>query len=165
MNDKGMMTIEACVIIPLSIFLSITILWIGIMVYNRTAIDYAVSGGLIYGGQIADKDNETVCREVRLKTAELLKDRLVLVGEPQITVSVEFGNIESRLEASMDSPPVPAMGELFKAKTWDLGVTKKVRRERRSQVIRLIHRLDMAAKEAGKEISGEVSEEEGIQSE
>ena len=147
MNNKGMMTIEACVIIPMSIFLSIALLWIGILVYNRTAINYAVSGGLVYGGQIAEKDNETICSGVKARTAELLKDKLVLVSEPQITVTVEYGNIESTLEAYMDSPPVPVMGDLFKAKTWDLGVTRKVKRIRRSKTIRLIHRLDAVAAE------------------
>ena len=137
MRNKGMMTIEACVIIPISVFLSITLLWIGILVYNRTAVNYAVSGGLIYGEQ------------------------MVLVEEPQITVSVQFGNIESELEAYMDSPPVPAMGAMFRSGTWDLGVTKKVRRERKAQVIRLIHRLDTAIEEKTEdntEETGELSE-------
>ena len=158
MRNKGMMTIEACVIIPISVFLSITLLWIGILVYNRTAINYAVSGGLIYGEQIAEKDNETICREVKDKTAELLKDKLVLVEEPQITVSVQFGNIESELEAYMDSPPVPAMGAMFRSGTWDLGVTKKVRRERKAKVIRLIHRLDTAIEEKTEDNTEETEE-------
>ena len=44
-NNKGMMTIEACVIIPVIIFMTIMIIWIGMLSYNRNAINSAKALG------------------------------------------------------------------------------------------------------------------------
>jgi len=76
-NNKGMMTIEACVIIPVIIFMTIMIIWIGMLSYNRNAINSAVSIGLTLGAAAPEKDNEEIAECVKNKTEELLEDRLV----------------------------------------------------------------------------------------
>ncbi len=139
-NNKGMMTIEACVIIPIIVFMTIMILWIGMLSYNRNAINSAVSVGLTLGASVPEKDNEEIAECVKNKTAELLTDRLVLVDNPEINVTVSYGTIKTEVTATMDSPPVPGM-DVFKAEVWDLGQQKEIKRIRCSRLIRTFNRV------------------------
>ncbi len=139
-NNKGMMTIEACVIIPVIIFMTIMIIWIGMLSYNRNAINSAVSIGLTLGAAAPEKDNEEIAECVKNKTEELLEDRLVLVDDPVINVSVSYGTIKTEVKASMESPPVPGM-DIFKSEVWDLAQQKEVKRIRCSRLIRTFNRV------------------------
>lgn len=140
-NNKGMMTIEACVIIPIIIFMTIMILWIGMLSYNRNAINSAISVGLTLGASVPEKENEEIAECVRNKTEELLTDRLVLVEDPEINVTVSYGTIKTEITASMESPPVPGM-DVFKSEVWDLGQQKEVKRIRCSRLIRTFNRVE-----------------------
>ena len=140
-NNKGMMTIEACVIIPIIIFMTIMILWIGMLSYNRNAINSAISVGLTLGASVPEMENEEIAECVRNKTEELLTDRLVLVEDPEINVTVSYGTIKTEITASMESPPVPGM-DVFKSEVWDLGQQKEVKRIRCSRLIRTYNRVE-----------------------
>ena len=140
-NNKGMMTIEACVIIPIIIFMTIMILWIGMLSYNRNAINSAISVGLTLGASVPEMENEEIAECVRNKTEELLTDRLVLVEDPEINVTVSYGTIKTEITASMESPPVPGM-DVFKSEVWDLGQQKEVKRIRCSRLIRTFNRVE-----------------------
>ena len=140
-NNKGMMTIEACVIIPIIIFMTIMILWIGMLSYNRNAINSALSVGLTFGAGFPEKDNEEIAECVKNKTVELLTDRLVLVDDPEINVTVTYGTIKTEITATMESPPVPGM-DVFKSEVWDLGQQKEVKRIRSSRLIRTFNRVE-----------------------
>ena len=140
-NNKGMMTIEACVIILIIIFMTIMILWIGMLSYNRNAINSAISVGLTLGASVPEKENEEIAECVRNKTEELLTDRLVLVEDPEINVTVSYGTIKTEITASMESPPVPGM-DVFKSEVWDLGQQKEVKRIRCSRLIRTFNRVE-----------------------
>lgn len=139
-NNKGMMTIEACVIIPIIIFMTIMIIWIGMLSYNRNAINSAISVGLTLGAGFPEKDNEEIAECVKDKTEELLTDRLVLAEDSEINVTVTYGMIKTEVTASMESPPVPGM-DVFRAEVWDLGQQKETKRIRCSRLIRTFNRV------------------------
>ncbi len=153
MNNKGMMTIEACVIIPIIIFMTIMILWIGMLSYNRNAINSAISVGLTFGASVPEKDNEEIIECVKNKTEELLTDRLVLVEDPEINVTVSYGTIKTEITASMESPPVPGM-DVFKSEVWDLGQQKEVKRIRCSRLIRTFNRVERFMEQGLSDTSG-----------
>ena len=152
-NNKGMMTIEACVIIPIIIFMTIMILWIGMLSYNRNAINSAISVGLTLGASVPEKENEEIAECVRNKTEELLTDRLVLVEDPEINVTVSYGTIKTEITASMESPPVPGM-DVFKSEVWDLGQQKEVKRIRCSRLIRTFNRVERLMDQGLSDTSG-----------
>ena len=152
-NNKGMMTIEACVIIPIIIFMTIMILWIGMLSYNRNAINSAISVGLTLGASVPEMENEEIAECVRKKTEELLTDRLVLVEDPEINVTVSYGTIKTEITASMESPPVPGM-DVFKSEVWDLGQQKEVKRIRCSRLIRTFNRVERLMDQGLSDTSG-----------
>ncbi len=152
-NNRGMMTIEACVIIPIIIFMTIMILWIGMLSYNRNAINSAVSVGLTLGASVPEKDNEEIVECVKNKTEELLDERLVLAEDPEINVTVTYGTIKTEVTATMESPPVPGM-DVFRSEVWDLGQQKEIKRIRCSRLIRTFNRVERFMEEGMQRTSG-----------
>ena len=143
-NNRGMMTIEACVIIPIIIFMTIMILWIGMLSYNRNAINSAVSVGLTLGASVPEKDNEEIVECVK---------RLVLAEDPEINVTVTYGTIKTEVTATMESPPVPGM-DVFRSEVWDLGQQKEIKRIRCSRLIRTFNRVERFMEEGMQRTSG-----------
>ena len=116
-NNRGMMTIEACIIIPMIIFISLLLIWTGILLYNKSAVNFALAAGLDAGEENAEADNEELCTIMKLKTEELLKDRLILVKDPGIEAVTEYGRLNLKLDAFMQAPPVPLTADAGVGKT------------------------------------------------
>ena len=143
-GNKGMMTIEACVIIPLSLMITFLLLWTGILLYNRTAVNYAVSTAVIQGSRMAERSNEEICDYVGKKISELLEEKLVLMEMPQMEVAVEYGEIRASLQGYLDAPILAGF-----CGNWSVEAQRSAERMRSSQIVRTIRRVDRLAETYG----------------
>ena len=143
LGNKGMMTIEACVIIPLSLMITFLLFWTGILLYNRTAVNYAVSTAVIQGSRMAECPNDEICEYVQKKIAELLEHKLVLMEMPQTEVTAEYGKISASLTGYVNAPVLAGFGG-----NWSVEVHRSADRMRSSQIVRTIRRVDRLAEKA-----------------
>ena len=155
---RGMITIEACIILPITLMITVLILWVGFFWYNRNAITHAVSMALIAGSQAAEKSNSEVEEIVQSAMSELLEGKLVMMDPPQMTVSVGYGNIEMDVAAQMELPGGIFITDIYDDGVWNYNVHKECRRVRRSQIIRTVHRLSEALSVSENEVPQSGSE-------
>ncbi len=139
-GNKGMMTIEACVIIPLSLFITFLLLWTGMLLYNRAAVNYAVSTAVIQGSRMAECSNDEISDYVQKKITELLENKLVLMEMPQMQVTVEYGQISASLQGYLDAPVLAGFSG-----DWTVKAQRSAERMRSSQIVRTIRRVDRLA--------------------
>ncbi|MBR3525004.1 MAG: hypothetical protein IKO11_04070 [Lachnospiraceae bacterium] len=134
----AMMTLEAVVILPFCLIVSIAILWIGMLLYNRTAVDYALSVAVIQGGRQAEKENDEIVSLVRKKAEELLQGRLVLMDAPSLTVSVDMFEVKAELHGRMKAPPLPLIGNMSITADWSVESEKTSPRLKESMIVRTL---------------------------
>ena len=139
MNNRGMMTIEAVVIIPLALMISFLLLWTGMLLYDRAAVNYAVSVAVIRGSRMAEESNEEISAYVQDKIAELLEHKLVLLelSQMEVKVKVSYGNISASVDGSLDAPPLAGF-----AGNWSVSAQHSADRMRASRIVRTIQRVD-----------------------
>ena len=139
-NNRGMMTIEACVIVPLSLMITFLLLWNGMLLYDRAAVNYAVSAAVIRGGCMAEASNEEISTFVQQKIAEMLEHKLVLMECPEAQVRVEYGSITASVRGTLDAPPLAGF-----TGDWTVESQHSADRMRASQIVRTIQRVDRLA--------------------
>lgn len=95
-SQKGMTTVEACIIIPITIWIFIGLVWTGVAQYNRMVINQAVYMAAIKGAQYSEKTKAEIEEIAINRLDELLEDRLVLVKD--ITYDVEVTALEVKVQ-------------------------------------------------------------------
>ena len=153
-DNKGMMTIEACVILPLSLFITFLLFWTGMLLYNRAAVNYAVSTAVVQGSRMAECSNDEICDHVQKKIAELLENKLVLMEMPQPEVTVEYGKISASLQGALHAPVLAGVGG-----NWPVEAQYSADRMRSSQIVRTIRRVDRLAENHRGQNAGETGPE------
>ncbi len=134
----AMMTLEAVVILPVCLLSSIMILWIGMLLYNRTTVDYALSVAVIQGGRQAEKDNDEILKLVQDKAEELLKGRLIMMEDPSLTVTVDLFEVKAELTGRMKAPPIPLIGSMELTADWSVDSEKTSPRLKESMIVRTL---------------------------
>lgn len=134
----AMMTLEAVVILPVCLMVSIMILWIGMLLYNRTTVDYALSVAVIQGGRQAEKDNDEILALVQDKAEELLRGRLVQMDAPSLTVTVDMFEVKAELQGRMKAPPIPLVGSMDITADWSVETEKSSPRLKESMIVRTL---------------------------
>lgn len=140
-SNRGMMTIEAVVILPLSLMITFLLLWTGMLLYNRAAVSYAVSVAVIRGSRLAEESNEEIQSYVGKKIPELLEHKLVLMEisqmEMEVEVEVSYQTISASVSGNLQAPPLAGF-----AGDWSVSVQRRADRMRSSQIVRTIQRVD-----------------------
>lgn len=90
-----MATIEATVIIPISLGITILLFWLGIYYYNWNVCNEAIAKAVAYGSEYAEKDNEEIEKLVMEELNKNLKDNLILADGVKMEVSVDYGSISA----------------------------------------------------------------------
>ena len=138
-SNRGMMTIEAVVILPLSLMITFLLLWTGMLLYNRAAVSYAVSVAVIRGSRMAEESNEEIQSYVGKKIPELLEHKLVLmeISQMEMEVEVSYQTISASVSGNLQAPPLAGF-----AGDWSVSVQRRADRMRSSQIVRTIQRVD-----------------------
>ncbi len=145
-RNKGMMTLEACVIVPLILVASVLLFWIGVLLYDRGATDYVVSAAALRGGRIAEADKQDIAEVMKNSATAAAQDRLVLLDEQSFTMEVGYGMVEASMDAALNVPEMP----LYGGDQWDASAVAESPRIRESQIIRTIYRMDKAGENVSK---------------
>ena len=131
-----MHTIEAAYLVPLAFVLSLYILFAGIVLYDRTAVDYALDGALIRGGENPELDNDELLRYVENEFRKLLEGRLIM-ADGTLDVTIAYDSISATYRGSVNLPALPAIAPSSAIST-TIDRTGKVTRIRRSRICRAV---------------------------
>lgn len=140
-SNKGMTTIEACVIIPISFSLIFLIFFLGIYFYNKNAYDQCIARALVSCVQYDEKDNDELEEEIENKLNSLLNQSLILKSDIDTDISVEYGYTSITLKGSFDIPNFIYFGGLDAGDNWEISSYYSCPRLRSSQFVRMISGL------------------------
>lgn len=135
-----MMTLEAVVILPLTLMISMLIIWSGLLLYNRTAADYALSVAVIQAARQAEAENEEIVKLAKDKAVELLNARMVIMEEAEVDVRVDIDSVEAIYNGRMRAPVLPVFGDV-KLFEWKVDVTRKTPRLKEAMTVRAMKNL------------------------
>ena len=137
---KAMMTIEAVIILPLTLMISMMVIWSGLILYNRTAADYALSVAVIQAARQAEWENEEIVKLAKDKAAELLNSRLVIMEEGALDVRVDIDSVEAAYSGRMRAPAFPTFGDV-RFFEWKVELTRKTPRLKEAMTVRTLKNI------------------------
>lgn len=101
-SDTGMSTIEACIIIPISITLIMLVIWTAFYNYNCTAVAAAVAKASEVAVRHPELDNEELCEECMYVWKKSIEGKLIFMDVPEVNVVVEYGKVTVTASGSFD---------------------------------------------------------------
>lgn len=135
-----MHTIEAVFLAPLTVILSIYIIFIGIILYDRTAVDNALEGALIRGSEQPEMKNEELLRYVEDEFMRLLSGRLIMASG-KLEVKISYDSISGEYKGNVNLPKLPALTSSSSSISTALQSSAKAARLRRSKICRAVSAL------------------------
>lgn len=142
-KNRGMMTLEAAVIVPVILVATILIFWTGVLLHDRAAARSAVSAAVLRGSERAELSNEELVSLMKEVADSWLEERLVMMEEPELEVAAEYGKLSASLTGRLEVPSLPFFGSAV----WDVSASAEAMRLRESQIVRTIHRIDRVLEE------------------
>lgn len=143
-NNKGMMTIEACILIPIIIMISLLVVWLGFFLYNKTLLMECAGIAAIKGSQMAEADNETLAGAAAVRAEELLAQKTVAMEIQDIIVSVDYGAVTVKIRGVMQIPEAIFLLDIYQEDRWEIYVEQKAERLRSCSILRTIERIRKA---------------------
>ena len=140
-NDRGMATLEAVVIIPISFTVIFLLIWTGLLFYNRNVLDHAASRAAINASQHSGYSNKEVCDIVINKFSEYTNGKTIILENTEIDVSVSYGTIKVNVRGDMGIPGDIFFGNVYGDRKWDIDITKETARLRPSSFVRTVSRV------------------------
>lgn len=144
MDNRGMMTIEACILIPIIIMISLLVVWLGFFLYNKTLLMECAGIAAITGSQLAEADNEELAGAAADRAGELLLQKTVAMEVRDITVSVDYDAVTVRIAGVMQIPGAIFLTDIYQQDSWEIQVEQTAERLRSCSILRTIERLRKA---------------------
>ena len=135
-NNKGMMTIEACFLLPMLIMLCLFVIWLGFFLYNKTLFMECAGIAAILGSQMAEADNETIGTTVNNRARELLSGKTVLAEGIEVRVTVDYDAVTVGITGLLRMPGVVFLTDMGLNNTWQLQASQTAGRHRSCSIIR-----------------------------
>lgn len=143
-NNKGMMTIEACILIPIIIMISLLVIWLGFFLYNKTLLMECAGIAAIKGSQMAEADNEALASAAAARAEELLAQKTVAMEIQDIIVSVDYGAVTVKIRGVMQIPEAIFLLDIYQEDRWEIYVEQTAERLRSCSILRTIERIRKA---------------------
>lgn len=140
MNNRGMATIEACIIVPICIGITMLLMWLGIYYYNCNIVSQSIAQAIAYGSEQEYMDNDVIKNLVKDKLYERLKRELILIKDVQCEIDVSYGKISAKAEGNMNVPKAFAFGGIYKGSEWKMSSKSTAPRLNHSLLMRLTHK-------------------------
>lgn len=147
-NNKGMMTIEACILIPIIIMISLLVIWLGFFLYNKTLLMECAGIAAIRGSQMAEADNEALASAAAARAEELLSQKTVAMEIQDIIVSVDYGAVTVKIRGVMQIPEAIFLLDIYQDDGWEIYVEQTAERLRSCSILRTIERIRKAQKDS-----------------
>ena len=135
-NNKGMMTIEACFLLPMLIMLCLLVIWLGFFLYNKTLFMECAGIAAILGSQMAEADNETIGTTVNNRARELLSGKTVLAEGIEVRVTVDYDAVTVGITGLLRIPGVVFLTDMGLNNTWQLQASQTAGRLRSCSILR-----------------------------
>ncbi|MGN0326212.1 MAG: TadE/TadG family type IV pilus assembly protein [Lachnospiraceae bacterium] len=135
-NNKGMMTIEACFLLPLLLMLCLLVIWLGFFLYNKTLFMECAGIAAILGSQMAEADNETIGTTVNNRARELLSGKTVLAEGIEVRVTVDYDAVTVGITGLLRIPGVVFLTDTGLNNTWQLQASQTAGRLRNCSILR-----------------------------
>lgn len=136
-----MMTIEACILIPIIIMVSLLVIWLGFFLYNKTLLMECAGIAAIRGSQMAEADNETLAAAAAIRAEELLSQKTVAMEIEEIIVSVDYGAVTVKITGVMQIPQAIFLFNIYQNDRWEIYVEQTAERLRTCSILRTIERV------------------------
>ncbi len=137
MKNKGSTTLEACVLIPMVFTLSLFILFAAIVLYDRTALDYALESAVIRGSEKSDLANDKLADYVAEEFSKAAEGRLILCrGETDAAAGLS--SVAASYTGYTDLPFTGLMSSTRNSIDTALDCTKKALRTHRCRITRAV---------------------------
>lgn len=143
-NNRGMMTIEACILIPIIIMISLLVIWLGFFLYNKTLLLECAGIAAIKGSQMAEADNETLASAAAARAEELLSQKTVAMEIQDIVVSVDYGAVTVKITGVMQIPEAIFLLDIYQNDRWEIYAEQTAQRLRSCSILRTIERVRKA---------------------
>ncbi|MDE6529149.1 MAG: hypothetical protein K2K96_00070 [Lachnospiraceae bacterium] len=143
-NNKGMMTIEACILIPIIIMISLLVIWLGFFLYNKTLLMECAGIAAIRASQMAEADNEALASAAAARAEELLSQKTVAMEVQNINVSVDYGAVTVKIRGVMQIPEAIFLLDIYQDDRWEIYVEQTAERLRSCSILRTIERIRKA---------------------
>lgn len=140
-NNKGMMTIEACILIPIIIMISLLVIWLGFFLYNKTLLMECAGIAAIRGSQMAEADNETLASAAAVRAQELLSQKTVAMEIQDIIISVDYGAVTVKITGVMRIPEAIFLLNIYQNDRWEIYVEQTAERLRSCSILRTMERV------------------------
>ncbi len=140
-----MHTIEAVFLAPLAFIVSTYLLFSGIILYDRTAVNYALDAALIRGSEMSEMNNDELLHYVEKEFKNLLSGRLLMAGG-ELSVKISYDSISAEYKGSVNLPKLPAFSSLSSSISTEILSSSKVTRLRRSKICRAVSALKSSSK-------------------
>lgn len=140
-NEKGMMTIEACFLIPMVLMLSILVIWLGFFLYNKILLTTCAGIAAIRGSQMAEAENEQIGSAASGRARELLLQRTVAMEDIEIRVTVDYGAVTVVITGCMQIPEAVFLMDIYRNDRWELYASQTTERLQSCNIIRTIERF------------------------
>lgn len=151
-NSRGMITIEACILIPIVLMISLLIIWLGFFLYNRTLFLQCAGIAAIKGSQMAEADNEEISVAVRERARELLQEKIIGMEDVEIEVTVDYSSITVGIRGNMQVPGAIFLMDIYQKNIWHLQIEQTTERLRNCTILRTIERIRKGVTLSGNEI-------------
>lgn len=135
-NNRGMMTIEACFLLPMLLMLSLLVIWLGFFLYNKTLFMECAGIAAILGSQMAEADNETIGTTVNNRARELLSGKTVLAEGIEVRVTVDYDAVTVGITGLLRIPGVVFLTDMGLNNTWQLQASQTAGRIRSCSILR-----------------------------
>lgn len=126
--SRGMTTIEACVLIPLSFGILLLLLWTGFYKYDQSVLSEAASLAVRRGSQEVAGSNQEIMKLTEERLDELLQGRLIGIEQVRSDVKVTAGAVAIHLEASFHVPHENIISSLYREEFWQIEIEKSAPR-------------------------------------
>lgn len=134
-----MSTIEASIIIPITIGITMLLFWLGVYYYNQNVCNESIAKAVAYGSEHSNMSNEEIEKIVLDELNKNLKDNLVLADDIKMSVSVSYGTITANVHGNIKVPGVFNLGNIYNKSSWTYEGEGSAARLQPSMLLRLIH--------------------------
>lgn len=135
-NNKGMTTIEASVIIPISLAIIMLLVWLGFFFFNKNALSTSAARAVMYGSEHSEYSNEEIKNIVEEKLNECLENNTVLIKDLESEIVVDFTSITILVKGKLEVPSYILFGNIYDSKMWEIELVKRAPRLKSSSFVR-----------------------------
>lgn len=139
-DNTGMTTVEACVIIPITLAVIMLLIWLGFFFYNKNILSQAAGRAAIMAGQHPELDNDELVEYIDYKLREMIEGKTVFIDNPDVEITVEYSEIVIHITSSISLPESVRLGGIYMKRIWEIDLTEKAARLHPSIFVRTIGR-------------------------